>query len=471
MSHADDHATPAQMRQKLLELVLDGQVRLRSAPRPSPHRAGVQLSPAQEAMWLTEQAAPGTLVNVLACELTFQGLLDERVLQEAWQSVVLRHDILRTRYDRVTGLPVPTIVPGVPSIERLECIAGGHASGVADTFARTPIDISRGGPLKAGLIRCGQQHTLALACHHIALDGWSQTIVLRELATEYDAAIEGRRAALARPMQFSGWAASWLDRTAHGAAAESLDYWMHQLSDVEPLALPLDSTRPATGRYEGNCIRLAIADPLAAGVRRFAVDTSMSLFCVLLAAYQLLLNRLTRQRDIVVGTATALRLDGETEQVVGPLVNTLAIRVMVDPRQGFRALARQVDATMRAAMRHRDVPFETVVRHLHPERGASPFPIYQTMFVLQNFPPPSFVVAGLAASYRRIDLPTARFPFAVRFEQTGARLEMVLEHDPASLSDQRAAWMSQAYLALLESGLREPDRPAAQLSLVATATQ
>ncbi|HXO41006.1 MAG TPA: amino acid adenylation domain-containing protein, partial [Thermoanaerobaculia bacterium] len=265
--------------------------------------------------------------------------------------------------------------------------AAGVAGRLGAAFGRRPFDLAGEPPLRAALLRLApEEHWLVLVLHHIAADGWSLGVLAGELATLYRAFAAGLPSPLAElPVQYSDfarWQREWL---VGETLAAHLAFWRQALAGAPArLQLPADRPRPAVTGFRGARVAALVPAGLAAELRSAARQQGVTLFMILLAAFDLLLERLTGQEDLVVGAAIANRERVEIEGLIGCFVNTLALRADLSSRPSLGELLRQVRETSLAAYAHQDLPFEKLVEALAAERDPGTTPLFQVLMVLQN---------------------------------------------------------------------------------------
>ena len=317
-----------------------------------------QLSFAQQRLWLIDQLHPGSAVYNIAGAIDLVGDLDAAVLQGALEALCARHEALRTTLmvssngdgpgatvsGEQGGEPQQVVAPAqsfeLPQVDLADLaeeLRVERAARLEAAEARRPFDLAAGPLLRATLLRLQPaHHRLLVTLHHAVADGWSLGIVLRELATLYDAALHGRPQPLAAlPVQYADVAA-WQRHTLQGDKLQrDLDYWRQRLDGVSTLELPTDRPRPAKSAFRGERLPVSLDATLASSLRRLAQAQGTTLFTVLETAFAILLARLTGQEDITVGMPVAGRRRKEMEGLVGLFVNTLVLRHQLEPGSSF----------------------------------------------------------------------------------------------------------------------------------------
>lgn len=382
-----DHPTVAE-----LASVIDAQ-----ADRPSdmvlpPIAAGTRHGPlplsfAQQRLWFLEQLAPDAGTLNLAFALRLTGELDTQALRRSFEVLAARHEVLRTSFVSIDGMPELRI--GAPQrfeLPQTDCrdMSRAQIEQRVRESAQTGFDLTSAPLLRAELLVAGANEAyLSIALHHIVADGWSLALLVDQLAAAYRALRSGEDAVLETPaLQYADYA-QWQRRHLPGAAwDQQLAYWRKQLGDAPaPLALPdaAATTSRAGGRHRG-----ALPAELSRAVQRFAEQNNASTFMVMYAALNVILHQQTGNSDLVIGTDVANRHRGETEGMVGFFVNQLVLRCRLERQQPIAALLADCRRIALDAYHHQDLPFEALVADLLPQRDPGQSPFFQIKLVLQN---------------------------------------------------------------------------------------
>jgi hypothetical protein len=283
------------------------------------------LSFAQQRLWFLDRLLPDKAAYNIAAAWRLRGALDVGALERALDTLVARHEMLRTRFALSEGEPVQ-VIEGAQKVGLAltdlsalgEAEREARAREIANTQAREPFALEAQLPLRARLLRlAGEEHLLLLTVHHIASDGWSAGVFDRELAAAYAALLKGREPALPRlPIQYADYAV-WQRAWLQGAALQGqIDYWKAQLADVPVLELPTDRARPGLASHQGARVAFDIGAALAGELKALGRREGATLFMTLLAAFQVLLYRYSGQEDIAVGTPIAGRGRAELEGLI-----------------------------------------------------------------------------------------------------------------------------------------------------------
>src|SRR5262249_41864095 len=295
-------------------------------------------------------------------------------------------------------------------------------------------DLRRGGLLRQTLLRLGaEEHVLLFTMHHIVSDGWSMEFLTREVSALYAAYASGGESPLAElPIQYADyavWQREWLQGEV---LEEQLGYWRKQLAGAPAvLELPADHPRPEQQSHRGANLQFQLSTEVTAGLKQLSQHEGVTLFMTLLAGWQLLLARYSRQPDVVVGSPVANRTRAEVEALIGFFVNTLVLRTDVNGELRVRELLQRVREVCLGAYAHQDVPFEMLVEQLQPERNMSHTPLFQVMFTLQTTATPGAATAvanqALMVSQMGTSSGTAKFDLLLQMSEVQGVLTGQLE--------------------------------------------
>ncbi|EMH1552861.1 pyoverdine non-ribosomal peptide synthetase PvdD, partial [Pseudomonas aeruginosa] len=345
------------------------------------------LSFAQERQWFLWQLEPESAAYHIPSALRLRGRLDVDALQRSFDSLVARHETLRTRFRLEGGRSYQQVQPAVSvSIEREQFGEEGLIERIQAIVVQ-PFDLERGPLLRVNLLQLAEDdHVLVLVQHHIVSDGWSMQVMVEELVQLYAAYSQGLDVVLpALPIQYADyalWQRSWMEA---GEKERQLAYWTGLLGGEQPvLELPFDRPRPARQSHRGAQLGFELPRELVEAVRALAQREGASSFMLLLASFQALLYRYSGQADIRVGVPIANRNRVETERLIGFFVNTQVLKADLDGRMGFDELLAQARQRALEAQAHQDLPFEQLVEALQPERNASHNPLFQVLFNHQS---------------------------------------------------------------------------------------
>jgi amino acid adenylation domain-containing protein len=439
------------------------------------------LSYNQQGLWLLDQLMPGESGYHTPTATRLKGMLNVEALRQALQGVINRHDALRTIFKTIDGEPIQVvkeIVLEAPRIDLTKKPENERESAALDILrhdVRRAFDLAEGPLIRAIIVRLREdEHILAVTTHHVVTDGWSVGIFQRELSALYEAYSNGRLSPLAElPIQYTDYAL-WQREWFEGEVYESqLAYWRRQFATMpQALELPVDHARPNVQTYRAfRGARQAITLPsnLTRRLKQLCQKENVTLFMLLMAAYQILLHRYTGEEDIVVGTPIAGRPVTETDALIGLFINTLALRANISGTTGVRDFLSQVKQVALGAYAHQDLAFERLVKELQPDRALAQNPLFQVMFVLQSEEAHSLQLSGLAAEPFSIDRPTANFDLTLDIIERKDDLVCRFESNADLFESETIARMMGHFQNLLEGIAQNPEQKISELPLLSEA--
>ncbi|MBW8879701.1 MAG: non-ribosomal peptide synthetase, partial [Acidobacteria bacterium] len=357
-------------------------------------RESVALSYAQQRLWFIDRLEGGSSQYNIPGAMRVRGELDKAAFARALGAVVDRHESLRTVFREVDG-KVSQVVRGGVDFHLSEMDLSGvegeprdrEVLRLATEDARRPFDLSRDLMLRASLVKLSaEEHVVLLNMHHIASDGWSMGVLMRDLRALYEACRGGEASPLpplrVQYADYAHWQRQWLQGEV---LEDQLRYWQDQLAGLPRVHnLPLDAPRPARPVFEGGQHVQRLGSELRdlAAVR--CRESGVTLFMLLETAFVVLLSRYSQETDVVVGSPIAGRVHRDVEPLIGFFVNTLVLRSDLSANPPFLELLNSSRQTILDAYAHQHVPFEMLVEELKPERSLSHSPLFQILFVLQN---------------------------------------------------------------------------------------
>jgi len=443
----------------------------------------------QERIWYLEALAPGNLAYNAQATVRLRGPLDPDALAATLTEIVRRHEIFRTRFRAVDGVPYqepqpPMAIPlplvdltGLPEADR-----EARAEEEVRAALRDPFDLSKPPLARWLLIRHGDDdHTLVHVEHHLVHDGWSFAVFLEELQAIYAAIRAGRPSPLPElPYQFADFAA-WQRNWLRGDVLDRhLDFWTKELAGSPPaLDLPTDRPRPVMQSFEGAAVRFDLPPALCRRLREFSREHGVTLYTAMLAGFCTLLHRYSGQTDLLVGSGVANRRLAEVEQLMGMVVNSLVLRVDASAQPGFAELARRVHETTARAYDWQDTPFDRLVAALDLPRDPSRNPLFQVMFSFHDSPVPDVDFGGLRGTVlerhngsAKTDLNIVVIPRAEQRIGHGPRddaapITLIWEYATDLFDETTMRRMVAHYQALLDAALSRPELEIARLPMLA----
>lgn len=423
------------------------------------------LSAAQERMWFLERLYPSTSAYNVTSAMRLRGKLDIDALRYAIETLVERHPALRSCFPLAGEKPrCETKRHLQVALERIDPELGWDEQGsdvapeAVERFASRPFDLETGPLVRVGLMPLSaEDHLFVLVFHHLISDGWSLGILHSEIAGLYNGAVVGGSIELP-PVggDYAEYVGQERQRMEHGGLEEGLAFWADTLEGLEPLEMPVDRPRPALQTFHGDRHVGYLSLPALQRLEHVARDCSSSLFMVLHAAFAVLLHRYSGQDDVAIGSPVANRSASDWSGVVGLLVNTVVLRSRLEDDPTFEGLlARCRDSTL-DAIEHSDVPFESVVDRIRPERSLSHNPLFQVMFALQGKEAELPAFEGLESTLLDPNLGSTRFDLECTTWRESERLKIRLTYSCDLFDDATAERMLGHYLRLLEQISERP---------------
>ncbi|WP_242987794.1 condensation domain-containing protein, partial [Anaerobacterium chartisolvens] len=386
------------------------------------------VSAAQKRMFLLDRMERQSTAYNLTQVLKIEGRPDRERIAGAIGRLIKRHEALRTSFDMIDGQPMQKIHTNVEFKLEYESLSGGEEmleAAIAGTVR--PFELSRAPLLRFKLIElCGDEPIFFLVqdMHHIISDGVSEGVLVREFNTLYAG---GSLPELKiRYRDYVGWQSRLLSSEAMEAQRK---FWKERLGGEMPvLNLPADYKRPQVFDYRGGTVALRIDRQLAGRLKAMARESRVTLYSVLLAAYNVLLWMYTGQDDIVIGTPTAGRRHADVHNIIGVFINTLALRSRVMPEKTFAEFLREVGGNVLEAFDNQDYPFEQLVEELAVRRDFGRNPVFDAMFILLNMEVGDIKAEGLKVSRYAYSRKMAQFDLTLIATEQGDGIDIDISY-------------------------------------------
>jgi amino acid adenylation domain-containing protein len=349
-----------------------------------------ELSYAQERLWFIEQYENGSSSYHLPMLFELEKDANRNAITSALESIINRHEVLRTQfYQDESGKTMQIVTQ--KNIKIKNCIFKDDESFTSRLVQdiNESFDLRNELPIRACYynLQSSNKEYLFINVHHIAFDGWSIDIFMKELGAFYRHLRNKDELSLpSMKIQYKDFALWQREYLLKNEVKTQLKYWQGKIRGYETLQLPIDKPRPARFDYKGETVSFEISDHLSKKIRALAKENGCSLYTVLLSGFYAFLYHYTGQKDIIIGTPIANRHYPQLQELIGFFVNSIALRIQFNPENdNFLTLIKQIQAELINAQRHQDVPFEKLVDALGVERDTSRHPIFQTMFGVQSF--------------------------------------------------------------------------------------
>ncbi|MEH1973948.1 MAG: amino acid adenylation domain-containing protein [Nostoc sp.] len=465
-------------QKELLQKRLRGEIDSHSQLEVISKRSQISPAPlsfAQQRLWFLQQLDPSNpYYSELAC-VQLVGALNVDALERSFNEIVRRHEALRTTFEIVEERAVqiihPTVTVTLPLVNLLsmpEVERHAQVERLTTEIAEKPFDLVTGPLLRVMLLQTGvEEYLLLFTIHHIAVDGWSIGVLIRELAVLYEAFSTSKISPLPdisiQYADFAIWQRQWLQGELQKT---QLNYWKQQLANASTLALPTDRPRPAVQSFRGAVASFELSASLTDMLRSLSNREGVTLFMTLLGAFQALLYRYTGQEDICVGSPIANRNQSEIQGLIGFFVNTLVLRTYLSGNPSFLELLNRVREVCVGAYAHADIPFEQLVEELQPDRNLSHMPLFQVMFAWQEDTQKELTLPGLTLNWLPTHGQTAKFDLTLHIVNAEPELRGCLEYDIDLFNAETITRIVEHFCTLLEGIVANPQARLSDLPLL-----
>lgn len=367
----------------------------------------------QERFWALSKQRPGTTALNIAVRYRIDGAFRTANVERALQRIIDRHEILRTSFGETAGRPVQRIFDQVPfklSVIDLSRLPADQRDTevhrIGEKEARTPFDLSVAPLLRASLLQLSANRAIILlSLHHLVTDGWSLGIMMRDLAMELSELERGLAADLPMSdLQYADFALWQREFLASAALDGERAYWRNQLSGLPQFVVQPDRPKADAASDESQIRSLLLPRDLSDKLQAFARERGVSLFTAASAALAVMLHRVTGEDEVVFGTQVAGRDQVDLESVVGPVLNSIVLRVDAGGDPTIDDALQRVTKVTRDGLANDRMPFEELTSLSEDPRQP---PLYAVNFVLQN----AFVDSGsnkslVQGNFRLMSLPS-----------------------------------------------------------------
>ncbi|AWV08515.1 non-ribosomal peptide synthase/polyketide synthase [Marilutibacter maris] len=426
-----------------------------------PRDGRLPMSYSQQRLWFIDRLQ-GSDAYRMSGALRLRGRLDVERLHAALREVVARHEVLRTTYGEADGEPVQRIGEGDGLPFAIDDLRGldpatrdGHCLAIAAEEAAQPFDLGRDRMLRGRLaVIDDDEHVLWLTAHHIAFDGWSYAVLVRECMAVY----AGERLP-PLPVQYADYAAWQRRRLAGPALREQLEYWRGQLADLPPThSLALDAPRSAAAAEGGERYGVRLDMATLQALRELAARHDASLFMLLHTSLAALLAGFGAGTDLAIGTPVAGRGHVDLEPMIGFFVNTLVLRSDLSGDPDFETALARVRRTDLEAYGNAEVPFDMLVEELNPVRSLLHAPLFQILFNMRNNERVHLRMPGLEIAMQEQEAALAKFDLQIGAEESDDGLLLDWLAAPGLFSPARVRRMADAWVSLLTQVAADPGR-------------
>jgi hypothetical protein len=445
-------------------------------PKSIPRRViqnGSPLSFAQQRLWFIDQLEPNTPFYNIPLVLHLSGYLNVEVLERTLTEIARRHEVLRTTFVLQGDKPVQIIAPPEEIVLRLidlsqleEQQREAQVRLLADEEARRPFDLSHGPLWRTSLLRLGEGgHVALFTMHHVVSDAWSMKVLVDEVATLYTAYLKGEGSPLPElEIQYADYACWQRQYLTDSVLEKHLAYWKKELAGNLPvLDLPPDYPRPSGPSHRGAAKSFSLPAELSQSLRDLSNREGVTLFMLLLAAFNTLLYRYTGQDDIIIGVAIANRNRTAIEPLIGFFVNMLPMRTDLSGDPRFSELLGRVKEVALGGYAHQDIPFEKLVEEIQPEGAMRQMPLFRVAFGVQNAPWEDLKLCGIEVKPVIAEQTWVRFDLTLWMTESIKEIQVLWTYSKDLFEEKTVIRMHNHFEALLFNIV---DRPDARLTTI-----
>ncbi len=430
------------------------------------------LSHAQKRLWILDQFNNDPTAYNMPAGYVFEGSLNIDYFERSFKRLLDRHEILRTVFITVEGIPKQQ----VHSLEdigfKLEYIDLRHHSDsqqrvrdLGEEDIGEQFDLEKGPLLRGKLVQIDEVGYIFLFnMHHIISDGWSTDVLIDEIISFYNGYVQGAEVNLGElRIQYKEYS-SWQNKLLlEGSLSRHRAYWMDQFKEeVLALEMPLDYVRSSVLTFKGDVVTGSIERDLYNSIERLSQSEGVSLFMFLISCVNVLLYRYTGQSDIVLGTPVAGREHPDLEGQIGFYVNTLALRIQVEGGESFANLLSRVKAMTLNGYAHQQYPFDRLVEELELNRDMSRHALFDIMVVLQNTEVNGKELQdmeGVTVSDYNRALTLSKFDIVINFVEEAAGIKMHVEYNTNLFKRERIERFIDHYKGIVRAVLKDLDQP------------
>lgn len=435
-----------------------------------------ELSFAQQRLWFLDELTPGNAAYAFCNIVRFNGEVNVACLEQSFNEIIKRHENLRTTFKVNQGIPYQDILdviklpfPKIDLIDVKEPEKEDELQKIALSDARKPFDLSNGPMIRTSFVKLtNEKSAVVITMHHIVYDGWSLSVLFKELKQFYELFIQNKKNDITPlNIQYADFAIWQRKELETPNMQKQFKYWENALTGQLPtLTLPADKKRAVIPDFSGAMEWFYLSKNLTQAIENLARREDCTLFMVLLAAFNILLSRYSGIKDIIVGTPIANRNRKDIEGLIGFFINSLVMRTSLEGDIGFCELLERVKDASSHAYENQDFPFEKLVEDLNISRIAGQNPIFQTMFALQNTPPPPNNISGIGMEIEEVDNGTAVFDITLSMYEDEKGLNGYFEYSKELFDQSTIARIISSFICLLEDITENPEKEIKKLNVI-----
>lgn len=432
---------------------------------------GFPLSSSQLQLWIFDRINPGSSAYNIPIAIRISGDLNIEALQYSFNKIIQRHEILRTNFKEDGNSNVIQEVNRMYNFElKVKKFDNEQKAKVWITKeSNKSMNLTKDRLFSVNLLKIkDNDFILYLKMHHVISDGWSISLLFQELSICYKAYTNKESLTLqdikVQYLDYARWQQNKIDNNVFN---NQLKYWEKKLSGIDDvLNLPIDRNRPKNQTNNGAEYRFEIPKRVAKEIINNSKETHTTLFIWLLTAYKIFLSRITDQNDIIIGSPTSNRNTEDTENLIGFLANTLALRTNIDKNLTFKDILKDVKSTVKEAFDNQQIPFDIVLNRLTVERNTSHTPVFQTMFALQDEMSVDLELSNLDLNELEVERESSKYDITLFVTKCDDIFKLTMEYNTDLFDETSIERMSENFLIFLNNLILNPDEQVKDLSII-----
>lgn len=437
---------------------------------PIKHDHDLPLTVYQERIWLLSQRAEKFPIHNLPMAFRLQGNLNGEVLEKTFNEIIKRHESLRTNFPLVNRLPIQRILSELLLAITAEKVNQADIEATINEEASKYFNLEEDALIRVKLLKLTKNdHILIITCHHIISDGWSLSVLLKEISTIYSSLLTKSSLNLPELKINYGDFTLWHRQQQKQPEIETslLNYWTNQLEGASPLLkLPCDRPRPPLQTFKGNVQTFTIEEEVIKEIEVLRKETNTTLFMVLLAVFLILMHRYSGQDDIVIGSPIANRNHTIFENLIGCFANVLPLRSRINENPSFKEFLEQIKKVSLEAYTYLDFPVEKLLSKLQHDRDLSYSPWFQVAFILLNVPNNELELPEINITKQSIQKDGAIFDLTVLIEDKAGGLQGSIEYNTDLYDHDTITRLIGHFQVLLKTSLINPEKSVKNLPLL-----
>jgi bacitracin synthase 3 len=426
----------------------------------------------QKRLWLISQFQPDIPTYIIRLTYRFHGLLNRGVFEQSLGILFERHHIVFSVIKEEGGVPYCEIVPREINVSFLdysglpEEIKSGKVTAALNEDSRQAFNLSLGPLYRLFLIKTAEdEYYFHMSIHHIIFDKWSQSVFVNDLSEIYNSLINGKESVLEALKYQQYDYAQW--ETTAAIKEESITFWEENLRDCsQVLNFPYDYQRSGKPTGRGGLEEIRLSKALSDDLKRISKEEGSSLFATLLSVFGAQMHKYSSEDDLNIGLPVTHRPHSKLEQIFGMFVNTVVVRLKYKESDTFRDLIRRTNEAALNAISNQDVPFETVVEKVKPERISNTNPLFQVAFTWQNEPYSPMNLEGIRSEVVKVTERASIFDFTLYLWDNGEIIEGEIEYNKDLLKPETIDRLKKHFINLLNSMVSEINVSVSLISLI-----